>query len=153
MNNVTAIATSFSNLTSGSQLPLTIQFGTLPPLLFPPCLPCLSVSPANLSHLVGHPPSSSLTAADLTGHPPSSSSTAADKRRASSQQEASNLPLSNPLLAVPLFSFGAALPSSPPLSARPPAFRLLALHTIGDLWRAWKEGIEGQPAVEALEES
>ena len=61
--------------------------------------------------------------------------------------------LSNPLPAVPLFSFNAALPSSPPPPAPAPAFRLLALHTIGDLWRAWKEGIGGQLAVEALEES
>ena len=62
------------------------------------------------------------------------------------------LPFSDPLLAVPLFSSSAALPSSPPLPARPLAFRLLALHTMGDLWRAWKEGMGGQPAVEALEE-
>jgi hypothetical protein len=34
----------------------------------------------------------------------------------------------------------------------PPPFRLLALHTIGDLWKAWKEGLGGQPAVEALEQ-
>jgi hypothetical protein len=34
MNNVAAIATSFSNLAGGGQLLLTIQFSTLPPLLF-----------------------------------------------------------------------------------------------------------------------
>ncbi|KAH8746282.1 transcriptional activator of glycolytic enzymes-domain-containing protein, partial [Hyaloscypha sp. PMI_1271] len=32
-----------------------------------------------------------------------------------------------------------------------PAFQLLPLHTIRDLWTAWTEGIGGQPAVEALE--
>jgi hypothetical protein len=46
------------------------------------------------------------------------------------------LPLSDPLLAVLLFSFGTALPSSPLPLAQLLAFRLLALHTIGDLWRA-----------------
>jgi Centromere DNA-binding protein complex CBF3 subunit, domain 2 len=39
MNNVAAIATSFSNLTSGGQLPLTIPLGTLPAS---PSLPPLS---------------------------------------------------------------------------------------------------------------
>ncbi len=36
-------------------------------------------------------------------------------------------------------------------NSQPPAFRLLPLHTIGDLWRTWTEGINGQLAVEALE--
>jgi Centromere DNA-binding protein complex CBF3 subunit, domain 2/Transcriptional activator of glycolytic enzymes len=36
---------------------------------------------------------------------------------------------------------------------RPPTFELLPLHTIGDLWTAWKEGVGGQQAVEALEEA
>ena len=39
----------------------------------------------------------------------------------------------------------------PLLPASPPAFRLLALHTIEDLWKTWTEGMNGQPAVEALE--
>jgi hypothetical protein len=36
---------------------------------------------------------------------------------------------------------------------RPPMFELLPLHTTGDLWTAWKEGIGRQQAVEALEEA
>ena len=58
---------------------------------------------------------------------------------------------SEPLPAVPTFAFGAALPALLPL--QPPVFQILALHTIGDLWKAWKEGLGGQPAVEALEET
>ena len=121
MNNVAAIATSFSNLTSGGQLPLTIQFG--------------------------HPPSGPLTAA------------AADTRGASSQQEASNIMQSGVAVTAAFRAptegqdKGIGLPTSrlPPSPAQPPSFRLPALHTIGDLWRAWKEGMGGQPAVEALE--
>ena len=55
------------------------------------------------------------------------------------------------LPAVSTFAFGAALPAS--LPPQPPVFQILALHTIGDLWKAWKEGLGGQPAVEALEET
>ena len=96
VNNVAAIATSFSQLTSGGQLPLTIQFG--------------------------HPPSSSVGVA------------AAPEGLAQ--------------LAQP------AQPRQPAEPAQlPPAFELLPLHTIGDLWTAWKEGIGGQQAVEALEEA
>jgi hypothetical protein len=38
-----------------------------------------------------------------------------------------------------------------PVPPAPPAFELLPLHTIGDLWATWKEGFGGQPPVEALE--
>ena len=121
MNSVAAIATSFSNLTSGGQLPVTIQFG--------------------------HPPFGSSVAA------------AADTRGASSQQEASDI-MQSGVAATAAFrapaegqAGGIGQPPSrlPPSPAQPPSFRLLALHTIGDLWRAWKDGIGGQPAVEALE--
>jgi hypothetical protein len=96
VNNVAAIATSFSQLTSGGQLPLTIQFG--------------------------HPPSSSVgVAAAPEG------------------------------LAVPAPLAQPRQPAEP--AQLPPAFELLPLHTIGDLWTAWKEGIGGQQAVEALEEA
>jgi hypothetical protein len=118
MNNVAAIATSFSNLTSGGQLPLTIQFG--------------------------HHPAHSSTAAVAT-----------DTRGAPSQQPGVGVTAAFRDPVEGQDSGGmAGQPTSPPppLSpAQPPSFRLLALHTIGDLWRAWKEGIGGQPAVEALE--
>ena len=173
MNNVAAIATSFSNLTSGGQRELTIQFGTLPPLLSPPVfpassslfplsslLPQLPAFPANLSHLAGHPPSDMRGASSRQEAPNNTRPDAAAALRAAAEGQDGRgvasqplLSLSDPLPAVPLFSSGAALPASPPPPARPPAFRLLALHTMGDLWRAWKEGMGGQPAVEALEES
>jgi hypothetical protein len=123
MNSVAAIATSFSNLTHGGQLPVTIQFG--------------------------HPPSGASTAA------------AVDTRGASSQQEASDI-MQSVVAATAAFrapaeegqtGSGIGQPSSglPPSSTRPPSFRPLALHTIEDLWKAWREGMGGQPAVETLE--
>jgi hypothetical protein len=121
MNNVAAIATSFSNLASGGQLPLTIQFGA--------------------------PPSGPSTAA------------AADTRGASSQPEASDIMQSGVTVTAAIraptegqdSSIGLPTSRMPPSPPQPPSFPLPALHTIGDLWRAWKEGIGGQPAVEALE--
>ncbi len=36
---------------------------------------------------------------------------------------------------------------------QPPAYTLIDLRTVADVWREWKEGIAGFPAVEQLESS
>ena len=93
MNNVAAIAASFNSLTSGGQLPLTIQFGKPPLFLFfshPAPLPGV-LSRSNLYN--------------VTGHPPSGSSAATDKRGAS-QQEAQHSTRSDVTAALAAFAGG-----------------------------------------------
>jgi hypothetical protein len=46
----------------------------------------------------------------------------------------------------------ALQPSSTPPPAGPPAYTFINAHTVGDVWREYKEGIAGGPAVEQLEQ-
>jgi hypothetical protein len=50
------------------------------------------------------------------------------------------------------YSATALRPTAAPQPAGPPAYTLIAAHTVADIWREYKEGIAGGPAVEQLEQ-
>jgi hypothetical protein len=45
----------------------------------------------------------------------------------------------------------AAEPTAQPTSTGPPVYNFISARTVGDVWREYKEGIAGGPAVEELE--
>jgi len=45
------------------------------------------------------------------------------------------------------------LPPSRPIDAGPPAYTLFDARTVADVWREWREGIAGGPALQVLEET
>jgi Transcriptional activator of glycolytic enzymes len=52
---------------------------------------------------------------------------------------------------IPTLPTAALQPSAAPPPAGPPAYTLISAHTVVDVWREYKEGIAGGPAVEQLE--
>jgi len=55
------------------------------------------------------------------------------------------------LQSNPPHSAAALQPAAAPQPAGPPAYTLIDAHTVADVWREYKEGIAGGPAVEQLE--
>jgi hypothetical protein len=64
---------------------------------------------------------------------------------------AQQLPFGAAMQLIPSLPAAALQPSTAPPQAGPPAYTLINAHTVADVWREYKEGIAGGPAVEQLE--
>jgi len=65
---------------------------------------------------------------------------------------AQQLPFGAAMQLIPSLPAAALQPSTAPSQAGPPAYTVINAHTVADVWREYKEGIAGGPAVEQLEQ-